>query len=238
MLNPNEKVSIVVPTYNERGNIRSLCEGIREAIEHMWDYEIIIVDDNSPDGTCEVVCQLITEDLPIKLIQRPEKLGLGSAVAAGFAKATGDSWVMMDADLSHNPEDLPNLLKALADADIAVGSRYVDGGGVINWPLWREIASRIASALGRMLVHLSVRDLTSGFAAFRREHMVPLLPMLSPKGFKLILEILAKSRNARVKEIPIMFVDRRIGKSKASIAEALLFLRLCIGLRRWKGLIN
>jgi len=238
MLKANEKVSIVVPTYNERGNIRSLCEGIRHAIEHKWDYEIIVVDDNSPDGTSEIVLQLITEDIPIKLIQRPGKLGLGSAVAMGFARATGDCWVMMDADLSHNPEDLPNLIRALSYADIAVGSRYVDGGGVINWPLWREIASRIASVLGRMLVRLSVRDLTSGFGAFRRDHMASLLPTLNPKGFKLILEILAKSRDARVKEIPITFVDRRVGKSKASITEALLFLRLCIGLRRWKSLIN
>ena len=226
-----EKVSIVIPTYNERDNIAPLIEGIRGALEPRWDYEVIIVDDNSPDGTQEVVRQLAAEDPRIKLLQRPGKLGLGSAVAAGFAMARGDYWVMMDADLSHRPEDLPNLLNALSEADIVVGSRYVLGGAVVNWPLYRIIASRGASALGRLIVGLQVRDLTSGFGAFRRGLMEALLPTLDPKGFKLLLEILAKSGDARVKETPITFVDRRHGRSKASAREALVFLRLCFQLR-------
>lgn len=227
----DEKVSIVVPTYNERDNVQTLCEGLREVLESRWDYEIIIVDDNSPDGTHDVVRQLGAEDTRIKLIQRSGKLGLGSAVTAGFAQASGDYWVMMDADLSHRPEDLPNLLTTLSDADIAVGSRYVQGGGVLNWPLRRRIVSRGASALGRVIVGLPTRDLTSGFGAFRRSHMEALLPSLSPKGFKLLLEILGKSGDARVKETPITFVDRQHGRSKASAWEALLFLRLCFDLR-------
>ena len=227
----DEKVSIVIPTYNERENIQPLCQGIREALEHRWDYEVIIVDDNSPDGTHEVVRQLAAEDPRIKLVQRPGKLGLGSAVTAGFAIASGDYWVMMDADMSHRPIDLPKLLTALSDADIVVGSRYVHGGGVVNWPLPRRIASRGASALGRLIVGLQVRDLTSGFGAFRRAHMEALLPDLSPKGFKLLLEILAKSGNARVKETPIIFVDRQSGRSKATAGEVLVYLRLCFELR-------
>lgn len=227
----NKKVSIVIPTYNERGNIHLLCEGIRRALEPGWEYEVIIVDDSSPDGTSEVVRQLAAEDPRIKLIQRRGKLGLGSAVASGFAVAKGDYWVMMDADLSHRPEDLPKLLKGLSDADIVVGSRYVQGGGVVNWPLPRRIVSRGASAFGRWIVGLRVRDLTSGFGAFRRDRMEALLPTLSPKGFKLLLEILAKSRDARVKETPITFVDRQHGRSKASAREALVFLRLCFELR-------
>ena len=139
---------------------------------------------------------------------------------------------MMDADLSHRPEELPKMLRALSDADIVVGSRYVDGGGVQNWPLWRQVVSRGASGMGRMIVGLSVRDLTSGFGAFRRRWMEPLLPNLNPKGFKLLLEILAKSRGARVLETPITFVDRQNGRSKASAGEALTFLRLCFTLRR------
>ena len=226
-----ERVSIVIPTYNERGNVQPLCEGIRMALDPQWDYEVIIVDDNSPDGTQEVVHQVAAEDPRIKLLQRPGKLGLGSAVAAGFAMASGDYWVMMDADLSHRPEDIPNLLNALSEADIVVGSRYVSGGGVVNWPLLRRIASRGASALGRLIVGLQVRDLTSGFGAFRRGRMEALLPTLNPKGFKLLLEILAKSGDARVKETPITFVDRQHGRSKASAREALVFLRLCFGLR-------
>ena len=227
----DKKVSIVVPTYNERENVQLLCEGIREALEPRWDYEIIVVDDNSPDGTHEIVRQLGAEDPRIKLLHRPGKLGLGRAVTSGFAQATGDYWVMMDADLSHRPEDLPNLLNTLSDADIAIGSRYVQGGGVVNWPLWRRVVSRGASALGRLIVGLPVRDLTSGFGAFRRSHMEALLPALSPKGFKLLLEILAKSGDALVKETPITFVDRQHGRSKASAGEALLFLRLCFELR-------
>jgi dolichol-phosphate mannosyltransferase len=227
----NKKISIVVPTYNERDNVRTLCDGIREYLEPEWDYEIIIVDDNSPDGTHEIVRQLGSEDPRIKLVNRSGKLGLGSAVTAGFAQANGDYWVMMDADLSHSPKDLPNLLHALSVADIVVGSRYVQGGGVVNWPMWRKIVSRGASALGRVIVGLPIRDLTSGFAAFQRSHMEALLPSLSPKGFKLLLEIIAKSGDARVEETPITFVNRQHGSSKASAGEALLFLRLCFEMR-------
>jgi dolichol-phosphate mannosyltransferase len=232
MTEGGEKVSIVVPTYNERDNVRPLCDGIRTALASAWDYEVIIVDDNSPDGTADTVREMASEDARIRLLQRPGKLGLGTAVADGFALAGGDYWIMMDADLSHRPEELPKMLRALSDADIVVGSRYVDGGGVQNWPLWRQVVSRGASGMGRMIVGLSVRDLTSGFGAFRRRWMEPLLPNLNPKGFKLLLEILAKSRGARVLETPITFVDRQNGRSKASAGEALTFLRLCFTLRR------
>ena len=169
----SEKVSIVVPTYNERENVRPLCDGIRTALASAWDYEVIIVDDNSPDGTSDAVREMASEDARIRLLQRPGKLGLGTAVADGFALADGDYWIMMDADLSHRPEELPKMLRALSDADIVVGSRYVDGGGVQNWPLWRQVVSRGASGMGRMIVGLSVRDLTSGFGGFRRRWMEP-----------------------------------------------------------------
>ena len=231
MTQGREKVSIVVPTDNERDNVQPLCDGIREALNTEWDYEVIIVDDNSPDGTSEAVRQIAADDPRVRLLQRPGKLGLGTAVTDGFSLAGGGYWVMMDADLSHRPQDLPKLLVALSDADIVVGSRYIDGGGVVNWPLRRRIASRGASAVGRVIVGLRVRDLTSGFGGFRRRWMEPLLPSLNPKGFKLLLEILAKSRGARVTEVPITFVDRQSGKSKASASEALVFLRLCFELR-------
>ena len=149
MTEGSEKVSIVVPTYNERDNVRPLCDGIRTALASAWDYEVIIVDDNSPDGTADTVREMASEDARIRLLQRPGKLGLGTAVADGFALAGGDYWIMMDADLSHRPEELPKMLHALSDADIVVGSRYVDGGGVQNWPLWRQVVSRGASGMGR-----------------------------------------------------------------------------------------
>lgn len=231
----NEKkveVSIVVPTYNERENVQLLCDGIRAALDGLWDYEVIFVDDNSPDGTAGVVRQLAERDSAIKLLERPEKLGLGSAVADGFGKAKGDYWVMMDADLSHRPSDLPGLLNTLSEADIVVGSRYTPGGGVIDWPLHRRLASRCASAIGRRLLGLNVRDATSGFAAFRKQAVEDMLPSLNPKGFKLLLEILARSRGAVVREVPILFVDRQHGRSKLSSGEALTFVRLCLELRR------
>ena len=235
----NEKkveVSIVDPTYNERENVQLLCDGIRNTLDGSWNYEVIFVDDNSPDGTAGVVRQLAERDPAIKLLERPGKLGLGSAVVDGFGMATGDYWVMMDADLSHRPEDLPGLLNTLSEADIVVGSRYTAGGGVMNWPLHRRLVSRGASAVGRFLVGLSVRDATSGFAAFRRQAVEPLLPSLDPKGFKLLLEILAKARGAVVKEMPIIFVDRQYGRSKANLTEVGAFFYLCLELRSMRRL--
>jgi dolichol-phosphate mannosyltransferase len=142
---------------------------------------------------------------------------------------------MMDADLSHQPLYLADLLLALSSADIVIGSRYVPGGGVENWPLFRRLASRIASRTARLVVGLKARDVTSGFAAFRRETAEPLLPSLNPRGFKLVVEILARAGKARVAEVPIEFVDRQRGRSKFTAGEAFAFLRLCWDLRRERG---
>jgi dolichol-phosphate mannosyltransferase len=225
-------VSIVVPTYNEQENVALLCEGIGHALEGKWSYEVIIVDDNSPDGTAGVVRRLAQADPRIQLVQRPGKMGLGSAIRDGFRQARGNYWVMMDADLSHPPRYLPALLHTLFRADIAVGSRYMRGGAVENWPRLRRLASRTANLYGRLVVGLSTKDVTSGFAAFQRGSMESLLPGLSPKGFKLLLEILAKSKDTRIEEVPFRFVDRKHGRSKFSFGEVLLYLRLCWRLRR------
>ena len=224
-------VSIVVPTYNERENVAALYEGVCRALEPAWAFEIIFVDDASPDGTAEVVEELQQRDPRVRLLRRSGKLGLGSAVRDGFNSAATDRWVMMDADLSHDPQALPALIGALDEADIAVGSRYVPGGGVEKWPRWRRLASRVANGAGRMLVGLPTRDVTSGFAAFRREALELVLPRLRPKGFKLLLEVLAHSRGARVVEVPIRFADRRYGHSKFTTGEVLAYLRLCWRLR-------
>ena len=170
MVEPMDKieVSIVVPTYNERENAPILCQELREELDGRWTYEVIFVDDNSSDGTGNVVRQLAHGEPKIRLLERPKKLGLASAVLEGFRMAQGDYWVMMDGDLSHRPQDLPALLKVLKDADIVVGSRYISGGGVKNWPLHRNLVSRVASAVSRILVGLEVRDPTSGFGAFRK----------------------------------------------------------------------
>jgi dolichol-phosphate mannosyltransferase len=139
---------------------------------------------------------------------------------------------MMDADLSHRSDDLPRLLQGLSQFDIVIGSRYVKGGRILDWPLHRRIASRLASAFGRLLLGLSVRDVTSGFVALRKETVAPLLPSLEPRGFKLLLEILARAPTARVLEVPISFVDRRHGRSKFSGGEVVAFISLCLRFRR------
>ena len=225
------KVSVVIPTYNERDNISIILRNIDEALDGKWHYQIIVVDDSSPDGTGDAVRGLAEKDDRISLIERPDKLGLGSAVVTGFDYSDGDYLVMMDADMSHDPKYLPDLLSHLNYCDIVIGSRYVDGGGVSNWPLWRRVISITASAVGRFIVGLDIRDLTSGFGAFKRDHIIGLMPDLNPKGFKLLLEIVAKSPRAIIKECPIVFVDRRLGRSKASFREIILFIKLCFQLR-------
>ena len=225
-------VSIVVPTYNERANVAPLAKGVFEALADAYDTQLIFVDDNSPDGTADAIEALRREEPRVELLRRPGKLGLGSAVRDGFGLARGAYWVMMDADLSHQPGYLPAMLAALQEANIVVGSRYVPGGGVESWPFHRRLASRVANGVGRLVVGLPTRDLTSGFAAFRREALEPLLPSLHPRGFKLLLEVLARSRGSRVLEVPIQFVDRRYGRSKFSVWEMLTYLRLCLALRR------
>lgn len=238
VMNRAVEVSIVVPTYNESENVQVLCEELRHTLSGRWTYEVIIVDDNSTDGTGEVVQKLAQDDPAIRLLERPGKLGLGSAVIDGFRIANGGYWVMMDADLSHQATDLPRLLAGLTESDIVVGSRYISDGGVMNWPLHRRLISRGASALGRFVVGLSVRDATSGYAAFRRGAMEPIMSSLNPKGFKLLLEILAKSRGSLVTEAPITFVDRRFGKSKFTLMEVVNFFRLCAELRGSKGALE
>ena len=224
-------VSIVVPTYNECENVQPLVAGINEALGESWNYEIIFVDDSSPDGTSEIVRRLSVVDPRVVLLKRPRKLGLGSALVDGFRIARGDLWVMMDGDLSHRPADLPLLLRSLEQADIVIGSRYTSGGEVLNWPVYRRFASRLAAAVGRLIVGLQVQDLTSGFAAFHRSVVEPSLPHLNPRGFKLLLEILAHSSGSIAKEVPIKFVDRQLGKSKFCASEAFTFLLLCFSLR-------
>ncbi len=220
-----------MPTYNERDNVPRLCRELSDALAPRWDYEIIIVDDNSPDGTAEVVRALSKEDPRVRLVSRPGKLGLGSAVVEGFQASTGQDWVMMDADLSHRPQDVPKLLDGLRDADVVVGSRYVKGGGSRGWSFIRVVISRVAGAVARLMLGLRVKDVTSGFAAFRRGSVEPLLGSLSPRGFKLLLEILAKGTHLKVSEAPITFVPRAAGASKMGLNETLIFLRLCWRLR-------
>jgi dolichol-phosphate mannosyltransferase len=202
-------LSVVVPTYNEAGSVPKLAERLHAALGAR-EWELVIVDDGSPDGTADIAAALAPR-IPTNVVRRAGKGGLASAVIAGFAAARGDILVVMDADLSHPPELVPALLSAIEDgADLAVGSRYVAGGGVEDWPIKRQIVSRVACLMGSALV--PVRDATSGFFALRRSVIDGVT--LNPIGFKIGFEVIARGRYRSVVEVPYTFRDRELGASK------------------------
>jgi dolichol-phosphate mannosyltransferase len=185
---------------------------------HAW--ELIVVDDGSPDGTADLA-ESYADVHPVKVVRRPGKAGLASAVLAGFAQARGDVLVVMDADLSHPPEAVPRLASAIAEgADLAVGSRYVAGGGTEDWPLKRRVVSRVACLIGNVLV--PIRDCTSGFFAIRRSALEGV--KLNPIGFKIGFEVMARGRYRKAVEVPYVFRDRELGKSKFGRREILQYL--------------
>jgi dolichol-phosphate mannosyltransferase len=202
-------LSVVVPTYNEAGSVTGLAERLQAALGGR-EWELVIVDDGSPDGTADIAAALAPR-IPTNVVRRAGKAGLASAVIAGFAAARGDVLVVMDADLSHPPETVPALLGAIeGGADLAVGSRYIAGGGVEDWPLKRQVVSRVACLMGSVLV--PVRDATSGFFALRRSAIDGVT--LNPIGFKIGFEVIARCRYRTVVEVPYTFRDRELGASK------------------------
>jgi dolichol-phosphate mannosyltransferase len=206
-------ISVIIPTYNESKNMPELLSAIDRVFAHAGinQFEVIVMDDNSPDGTADLVNEL---QIPkIRAVNRKGKpRGLAPAVMDGFAEAKGDVWCVMDADLSHPPEVLPLLAKAIEEgAVIAVGSRYVKGGGVKDWPLKRQLASRAACLAANFIT--PVRDATSGFFMVRREAMQGV--QLTAQGFKIGLEVFAQVKHGgRIREIPYVFRDRTRGSSK------------------------
>ncbi|ASA78642.1 glycosyltransferase [Thermococcus sp. 5-4] len=228
------RISVIVPTYNERENLEELFDRISRALEG-YDYEIIIVDDDSPDRTWEFA-QELSERYPVKVIRRTEEKGLSSAVIRGFREASGDVFVVMDADLQHPPEVIPKLLKAIENgADIAIASRYVPGGGVRNWYWYRKLISKGAIMIGRLALPKirNVKDPVSGFFALRREVVEGVT--LNPVGFKILMEILIKGKYGKVAEVPFTFGLRKAGESKLGTKTMLNYLRHVYRLMRWEG---
>jgi len=215
-------LSIIVPTYNEAENIHPLVERINKAIDGSMPYEIIIVDDDSPDGTAGAVKKMQAKH-PVNLISRKER-GLATAVLVGFKKAGGDWFVVMDADLQHPPEILPELMKSKSEAGIVVGSRYCRGGRINGWNWRRRLTSHIARLMAWLVVPKSrqSRDPLSGLFIVNKSVVKDLT--LEPIGYKILLEILAKA-NAKVIDVPIEFVGRGVGESKASLGEYVNYLR-------------
>ncbi len=221
------RACVVLPTYNERENLPQIVPAILGAAPEL---EVLVVDDNSPDGTGALADEMAARDPRVRVLHRERKEGLGRAYLAGFAvalKAGYDRILEMDADFSHDPARLPALLAASQDADVVLGSRYVEGGGTVNWGAGRRFLSRGGSFYARAILGLHVRDLTGGFKCFRREALEKLdLDTVHSTGYAFQIELTyrAVKRGFRVVEVPITFVDRRVGKSKMSrriVAEAL-----------------
>ena len=217
--------SIVIPTYNEAGGIERLLRSLADLFKaHGLDGEVIVVDDNSPDGTGAIVDRLSAE-LPVRCLHRPGKLGLSSGVIDGWKAARPESKALgaMDADFSHDIQILPKMVEALASGayGLAIGSRYVKGGGITNWPARRIITSKVACWLARPLTN--VKDITSGYLLVKREALEGV--ELDPIGFKIGLEVIAKAHYGRAIEIPYVFTDRIVGESKLNQKEIFNYLK-------------
>jgi dolichol-phosphate mannosyltransferase len=214
-------VWVVVPTYNERENLPGLVDAVRVELEPVApDHTILIVDDSSPDGTGAIADSLAASDSHVRVLHRPDKQGLGPAYIAAFRYALdagAELIVEMDADFSHDPSYLPRLLEAAVDADLVLGSRYVEGGGVRNWGRIRRIVSRGGSWYARTMLGISIRDLTGGFKVFRRRVLEAIdLGGIRSQGYAFQVELTyrALQMGFRVVEVPIMFTERRAGQSK------------------------
>ncbi|HEV2777732.1 MAG TPA: polyprenol monophosphomannose synthase [Solirubrobacteraceae bacterium] len=217
-------VWLILPTFDEAENIASIVAAAREVLEQAMpgDHRILIVDDGSPDGTGDIADRLAAEHADVEVLHRTTREGLGPAYLAGFARALdgGARFILeMDSDFSHDPNDLARLLAAIADADVALGSRYVAGGGVTDWGPVRRLVSRGGSWYARKVLGVDVRDLTGGFKCFRREVLEAIdLPTVRSRGYAFQVELTHRAIHAgfRVVELPIVFRDRRLGRSKMS----------------------
>lgn len=210
---------ICLPTYDERENLRPIVEAIHAVVPSV---DVLVIDDDSPDGTGELADELASRDPRVMVLHRARKEGLGRAYLAGFAWALERGYGLvleMDADFSHDPRHLPSLLAAAERADLVLGSRYVPGGGTVNWGLGRRLVSRGGSAYARAILGVSVRDLTGGFKCFRREVLEAVdLGSVECSGYAFQIELTWRAlvRGFRVVEVPIVFADRRVGQSKMS----------------------
>lgn len=210
---------VVIPTYNEADNIPQLVPIILKLGEH---FNVLVVDDNSPDGTAKLVKEMQKTEPRIHLIERAGKMGLGTAYVAGFkyALANGFDFIFeMDADFSHDPQDLPRLLEDAQTYDLSIGSRYISGINVVNWPLRRLFLSYGANVYTRVITGMPVRDATGGFKCFRRKVLESIdLDAIHSNGYAFQIEMNFRSwrKGFRVHEIPIVFTDRRVGVSKMS----------------------
>ncbi|MFI1098075.1 polyprenol monophosphomannose synthase [Streptomyces sp. NPDC020917] len=223
---PLGKVLVIIPTYNEAENVKPIVQRVRASVP---DADVLVADDNSPDGTGKLADELAAEDAQVHVLHRKGKEGLGAAYLAGFRWGIEQGFgvlVEMDADGSHQPEELPRLLTALKSADLVLGSRWIPGGRVVNWPKSREFLSRGGSTYSRLMLDVPIRDVTGGYRAFRKETLEGLgMADVASAGYCFQVDLAWRAVKAgyHVVEVPITFVERERGDSKMSrniVAEA------------------
>jgi dolichol-phosphate mannosyltransferase len=217
------EVSVVIPTYNEAGGIEQLISALTDVFARASiKGQIVVVDDNSPDGTGALVDSLASR-YPVRCVHRAGKLGLASAVIDGWATCTAPILGVMDADFSHDPKIVPAMVDAIrtSECELAIGSRYIPGGGITNWPWRRRVTSRVAIMLAMPLT--PVKDITSGFLFCKRSVIDGVT--LDPIGFKIGLEVIMKGKYRKAKEVPYVFTDRRHGSSKLNSNEIANYLK-------------
>ena len=213
------KAFVVIPTYNEKENVRALTTAV---LAQHPGLQVLFVDDNSPDGTGKIIDEMVADSDRVHVLHRSGKLGLGSAYREGFkaALAMGADYLLeMDADFSHDPATLPLFLSAIMENDLVIGSRYLNGVSVVNWPIRRLILSYFASVYTRFVTGLQVRDCTSGFKCFRRSAIESIdLSRVTSDGYSFQIEMNYRcmEKGFRISEIPIIFIDRHAGSSKMS----------------------
>ncbi|MCZ7603608.1 MAG: polyprenol monophosphomannose synthase [Melioribacteraceae bacterium] len=214
-----KKTLIIIPTYNELNNIQKLVPLLRSEYPQV---DVLVVDDNSPDGTGKKVLELAESDPQIHLIEREGKLGLGTAYVRGFKFALENGYeaaMEMDADFSHDPKEVKNFLREIEENDLVIGSRYIKGVNVVNWPMSRLLLSYFANIYTKVITGMPIYDATGGFKCFRREVLESInLDKITSNGYSFQIEMNFKTwkKGFRVKEIPIIFVDRADGSSKMS----------------------
>jgi dolichol-phosphate mannosyltransferase len=213
-------ICVCLPTYNERENLEPMVDRLGEVLGD--DGVVLVIDDNSPDGTGKIADRLATERPWVQVLHRPRKEGLGPAYLDGFRRALelgADLILEMDCDFSHDPADVPRLLRAADSADLVIGSRYVEGGRTRNWGLLRRLISRGGSLYAQLLLGVPIRDLTGGFKCYRRAVLETIdLDAIDSKGYAFQIETTYRALQAgfRVTEVPIVFTDREVGGSKMS----------------------
>lgn len=213
------KTLVIIPTYNELDNVQKL---IPDILEFHPDFHILIVDDGSPDGTGQFVKEFSLKDERVKILERGKKMGLGTAYVAGFRYMLANGYelaIQMDADYSHDPKELSNFINAVENNDLVIGSRYITGVNVINWPLRRLLLSYFANIYSRTITGIPVKDSTGGFKCFRRSVLESInLDKIKSNGYSFQIEMNYKAwkNGFRIMEIPIIFADRVFGHSKMS----------------------